>query len=494
MRVDAINGKKIYAGGKWLTCIGNKSVHVGECIWTDGRCVYGFFKESQTPIVITTPKKKEDWAVPILFCPKYRDNKGDLYIFKNGAIEKIGELTPSDNRKTPIFLINNEKSLNIGSKYVITEVEGEGDNWSSKQTYTLATNLNSQGVFYELRKSRMYQFSDNKAFCFGSVDILKNGKVIKTLDFTDESKKIMSRVASYASSATVDNGVESFQVTYHNEENVDWHGLPEGFGLGDVAMSLISRVVTAGGYYITTVRYTLQKHSEAQEPYVHIPWGVIEDENNWALIICLSCEGHARGFGMYPDGTYRWYWDRIYHNDTYATFYESYLITPSGATPIYTGQDTWITNNNVTTHNTSGEPTPPLVNLPIQNGYYFVINNLRSVDTRSHEQFPLQMDVSIFNPKGNQIANGTFPTGTYFTIYKDSLLGVDDRGGYGFIDRDIYNMGKLKDSVSGLYEIKKGSLNKFADGYIKNDKLHPFKNSKKLKQVLNSFAKEGDEE
>jgi len=36
-----VAGKKALAEGKWLTVIGNRSVHNGDWVWTDGRCIYG---------------------------------------------------------------------------------------------------------------------------------------------------------------------------------------------------------------------------------------------------------------------------------------------------------------------------------------------------------------------------------------------------------------------------------------------------------------------
>lgn len=40
-RVTETRGKKVLAEGKWLTVIGNRSVHNGDWVWTDGRCIYG---------------------------------------------------------------------------------------------------------------------------------------------------------------------------------------------------------------------------------------------------------------------------------------------------------------------------------------------------------------------------------------------------------------------------------------------------------------------
>ena len=62
-KVDSVSGTKVLAGGKWLTCIGNKNVKAGDFIWTDGRCVYGNFQEAQSPIVITP---NDEYGIPLI--------------------------------------------------------------------------------------------------------------------------------------------------------------------------------------------------------------------------------------------------------------------------------------------------------------------------------------------------------------------------------------------------------------------------------------------
>ena len=49
VRAEKVSGNRVFAKGVWLTCIGNKPVSVGDLIYTDGRCVYGFYQESQQP-------------------------------------------------------------------------------------------------------------------------------------------------------------------------------------------------------------------------------------------------------------------------------------------------------------------------------------------------------------------------------------------------------------------------------------------------------------
>lgn len=64
-QVEAVNGISVKAGGKWLTCIGNKPVSVGDRVWTDGRVVFGNYQTPQQPIVITFDE--EDIALIIMF-------------------------------------------------------------------------------------------------------------------------------------------------------------------------------------------------------------------------------------------------------------------------------------------------------------------------------------------------------------------------------------------------------------------------------------------
>lgn len=55
--VDTVSGLQVRADGKWLS---NHAVKADDLVWTDGRCVYGHDRESQSPLVIALPK--EDWA------------------------------------------------------------------------------------------------------------------------------------------------------------------------------------------------------------------------------------------------------------------------------------------------------------------------------------------------------------------------------------------------------------------------------------------------
>ena len=90
VRAEKVSGKKVFAKGAWLTCIGNKPVSVGDLIYTDGRCVYGFYQESQQPPVIT-PKVKKILAIPIVLSENTSiwDSQKIYYNFENGILSKV---------------------------------------------------------------------------------------------------------------------------------------------------------------------------------------------------------------------------------------------------------------------------------------------------------------------------------------------------------------------------------------------------------------------
>ena len=69
VRVTNVNGRKVQAGGKWLTAIGNRAVAVGDLVWTDGKCVYGHNSDGGGDSNILT---SNDGTVPIL-------SKGNQY-------------------------------------------------------------------------------------------------------------------------------------------------------------------------------------------------------------------------------------------------------------------------------------------------------------------------------------------------------------------------------------------------------------------------------
>ena len=66
-RIAAVKGSQVFAGGRWLTAIGNKTMRPGDIVWTDGRCVYGNQSEGNSAPVIVS----DGGGIPV-FCQNGR--------------------------------------------------------------------------------------------------------------------------------------------------------------------------------------------------------------------------------------------------------------------------------------------------------------------------------------------------------------------------------------------------------------------------------------
>lgn len=157
VRVEQVEGTRVRAGGKWLTCIGNRNVRVGDFVQTDGRCVYGYDKESSAPLIITA-KKEDEQIIPIQF--------GNSFGYFSDKIERVGELPFECNS-----IVNNNKtiaftSFNV-SEGLIADCEYR-EFW--KIVLVLNANCDKLGNVFE------FEVSDENY-----INITKNGEVIKSI-------------------------------------------------------------------------------------------------------------------------------------------------------------------------------------------------------------------------------------------------------------------------------------------------------------------------
>ena len=146
-RIQAVSGSKVYADGKWLSCIGNKNFRAGEMVYTDGRCAYGNFQESQQPLVITTPQEE---GIPILM---YR---GTCYTFQKNNLKQVAE---TDFRH--MSLINNKNKVFV-------------------HPY-LAANIDNQGNIFVM--AEIQESDDDDYITVDKVAIFKNDKTSAELKF-----------------------------------------------------------------------------------------------------------------------------------------------------------------------------------------------------------------------------------------------------------------------------------------------------------------------
>ena len=81
-RVTEVRGKKVLSEGKWLTVIGNRSVHNGDWVWTDGRCIYGHESAGGSAPVLA---KRGESGVPIYVGGWHR-------IYQRGELRRLSGL------------------------------------------------------------------------------------------------------------------------------------------------------------------------------------------------------------------------------------------------------------------------------------------------------------------------------------------------------------------------------------------------------------------
>ena len=174
-RVEAVSGLKVRAGGKWLTCIGNRTVKAGDMIWTDGRCVYGHDREAQTPLVIVPPDK-EEWGVPV----QLSTPAGSLFIFRKNKLDTVGQLK---QEYRSAILLNDTK----GRIYSSTAAAANCDNEKNLYEIDGSDAHISDGSFSTLEQNR-------------NIHIKKNGitvKDIQVMEFVSETARGAREKADY---------------------------------------------------------------------------------------------------------------------------------------------------------------------------------------------------------------------------------------------------------------------------------------------------------
>ena len=171
-RIDSVSGTKVYADGKWLSCIGNKNHRVGDYVWTDGRCAYGHFQESQQPQVIIAP---DDEGIPIYAV----DRNHLLYTFQKNKLKKVDELErpkviPDGWSKVRLI---NDKHRVFTHKYLASNIDSHGNIFVMAEVYKL-----DDDNFYTEAKVVIFKEDKTKSeLAFNKV------KEIDLLDFLEKN-------------------------------------------------------------------------------------------------------------------------------------------------------------------------------------------------------------------------------------------------------------------------------------------------------------------
>ena len=184
-RAEKVSGKNVYAGGKWLICIGNKPVSVGDLIFTDGRCVYGFYQEAQQPMVITS--QKIDEFIPILAYDSEK-NIWECYVLKipSMQLKKIGTIKLKSERW---HMITKQKEDSTNTVIYVDKdilsylfISSSVSEWAIRAYGHLTfydSSIDSQNNLYEIRCID-FDYPEDRWI---KASILKNGEVTKTKSF-----------------------------------------------------------------------------------------------------------------------------------------------------------------------------------------------------------------------------------------------------------------------------------------------------------------------
>ena len=162
-KVEQINGVNVRAGGKWLKRIGNKNFRVGDYVWTDGRCVYGYDQESMTPFVPQTPQEKE--VIPI----QYNDK---LYYIYNGVLHYLKELPEQSNS-----IVNSNRKILFSSFDKIQIYQS--------MSATLSANCDKKGDIFAISVRQPSKTTDDRY-----ISIAKNQEILKKIPLAENEKVI----------------------------------------------------------------------------------------------------------------------------------------------------------------------------------------------------------------------------------------------------------------------------------------------------------------
>ena len=187
-KITAIDGLNVFSGGKRLKIIGNKNFKVGDCVWTDGRCVYGNQRETSSPIVITSPPQKSEIFIPIVVSRNsigtiaytYEIHKNSLQPVKDGRLS--GYIFANDDKnifriRTLQYPDNNTRIL----RYPALNVDSGGNIYTIAAEYIELTDFTDWGQEYSIGN-------------YYDIKILKNGAPVKSFNTFSEWDAATSRL------------------------------------------------------------------------------------------------------------------------------------------------------------------------------------------------------------------------------------------------------------------------------------------------------------
>lgn len=432
-KVETISGTKIFAGGKWLQCIGNKNVNVGDYIWTDGRCVYGHNQQPQQPLVITLPN--EDEAIPIVI-----DRK--TYIFHKNKLKYLNTLSTTNQQIDYSLMINDTKGHTFIYEHPVKNWKFIRDNIAG-YTKILAVNIDKSG---------------NK-FCIILQDL---GAIVAESSFVGAPYYFIEDDYNYDR--------EIYIKLFKNDEIFKTISLNKWLLEG-------SRDLPTSAH----IQYGVVLYS-----YVELQFAVenafIENETSWHFSVYVWATQNFSHHVIDPTTnppTYSEEGSLEYHKH-YTHFYvqsNNEYILHKQKTAIYR-HETFI--------NTNEYPDIERVKIPLDYGCYYTVARCSS----PHGEEYMDYNFTLFNPDGTKIMSLVTMISYQFLIAK-----ITD--GYLFASQHVFlteNQSQLEvlgtddASPAGIYLYKDGNLQKLVEGKCINQRLRPMKNFRKWQNRIREFT------
>ena len=457
-RVETVSGLKVRAGGKWLTCIGNRVVRAGDMIWTDGRCVYGHDREAQTPLVIVNPAK-EDTAIPIQI-------GNSLYTYRKDKLELVGEMPRG------LRLLNNKKRSVYGLTADAANIDATGD---------LYVINDSNGAYFDYSaQNSTAPYGNSPVECVNPnprIVVKKNGNTIKELSLND----IIESTAAVA-----------------KENSGGWANTPQPY--------TFIEPVYPGPTHGDAVFAVYDDTRSARVLYAFI-----ENADSWAIIYSVSAKYEysldwwSWGEGYYPGEPL--YYLHIAQSDVLRLYY----INSSGEKKIlYQINLVW---NRTDESNASGVRlgywiyeylgtfteevvvSDTDVKIPMQDGYYFKVtyNHAPRVAYPYLVWMPTTVaQYSIFSPENDFLCNvGSLEleenVGNYIAAYQPCFFTAQK------ISAEEHLVGVQAPDLGGLYTVKGGTLSQLLNENCQNYCLRPMKKYRHWWERIQTVDEGGEE-
>ena len=246
-RVSVIDGNKIMADGRWLRCIGNKTVLPGDWVWTDGKCAYGHASEGGG-CYIPSPSFS---GVPILrtWCQDGKNHPHYMYYAK-GKMGSFGQGA------------DHSRLLNRGSRMTFVDAG------------LLDAEYDAKGNLYTLEGAYISSGGDTgECVTEGGSCVKCNGNVIATYNLLPYAMSMLEEATAMAQAETdsVDGDDHGSDTRIESVYGTTLSGKVDGEGRFKVVAHFIVRVsheeyayYTEGSFWGGSNTYLFGNRAEAE--------------------------------------------------------------------------------------------------------------------------------------------------------------------------------------------------------------------------------------